>query len=214
VAEIEGVSDDQRAARERMVESQIAARGVDDRAVLEAMRTVPRHRFVPPRSRPLAHTDQALPLEEGQTISQPFVVARMAQLARIGRDHEVLEVGTGSGYAAAVLASIARRVVTVEVVPALARAAAGRLADLGYDNVVAVEGRWTETPECDGPFDAIVVAAGTADVPSSLEERLADGGRLVIPAGRHGSQRLVVVERRGDELRRTDHDPVAFVPLV
>lgn len=215
MAEIEGVNDEELTrARHRMVERQIVARGITGDAVTHAMKSVPRHLFVPESSRRFAHSDQALPLEAGQTISQPFIVARMTELARVGPDDVVLEIGTGSGYAAAVLATIARRVVTTEIVPELARAAGRRLGELGYDNVTTVEGRWEESAECDGPFDAILVAAAADTVPASLEDRLGEGGRLVIPAGRRGRQSLWVVERRGDELRRTRHDPVAFVPLL
>lgn len=197
-----------------MVERQIAARGVTEEAILDAMRTVPRHRFVPPGSRRSAYADRALGLSEGQTISQPFIVARMIQLAEVESGDRVLDVGTGSGYAAAVLAHIADEVVSVEIVPALARSARRRLAELGYDNVTVVEGQWTELAECDGPFDAIVVAAAAREIPSSLEERLAAGGRLVVPVGDRLGQHLWVVERDGDTMERSRHEAVAFVPLI
>lgn len=200
------------AARKRMLERDIRRRGVTATPILSAMGKVPRHLFVPPDLRSSAYDDRALPIGGGQTISQPYIVARMIALAAVGADSKVLDVGTGSGYAAAVLAEIVDEVVTIEVRPDLAAEAAGRLTELGYDNVVVHTGdaRRLEL----GQFDAILVAAAATDVPPGLEDQLAEGGRLVIPLGGRMSQRLWVVERQGDQLLRESHEAVAFVPLI
>ncbi len=200
------------ARRHAMVERDIRRRGVNDAEVLEAMRRVPRHLFVPPEMRATAYSDRALPIGGRQTISQPYIVARMVELARVGPEDRVLDVGTGSGYAAAVLAEIASEVVTVEVRPDLAAQAKDRLIELGYDNVVCHRG---DAAALDlGRFDAILVAAATRHTPAGLERQVADGGRLVIPLGSRPSQRLWVIGRRGDEFVREPHEAVAFVPLI
>lgn len=200
------------ASRRRMVDHDIVGRGITAEAILNALSKVERHRFVPPELQSAAYADRALPIGGGQTISQPFIVARMVELARIGPESKVLDVGTGSGYAAAVLAEIARDVVTIEVRPELAAAAAARLTELGYGNIAVHTGdaRSLEL----GRFDAIVVAAATHDVPSGLTDQLAEGGRLVIPLGGRVSQHLWVIERQGDDLTRHRHEAVAFVPLI
>ena len=200
--------------RERMVREQIEARGVTDLRVLEAMRRVPRHLFVPPDYRDLAYSDGPLPIGHGQTISQPFIVAYMTALLRLKCDEKVLEIGTGSGYQAAVLAHLAREVHTVERIPALAEQARQRLEALGLDNVTVHLGDGTlGLPEL-APFDAILVTAAAPKVPQSLLDQLADGGRLVIPVGSRGVQYLERWLRFGDEFRRQVLDPVAFVPLI
>ena len=200
--------------RERMVREQIEARGVTDPRVLEAMRRVPRHLFVPPDYRDLAYSDGPLPIGHGQTISQPFIVAYMTALLRLKGDEKVLEIGTGSGYQAAVLAHLAREVHTVERIPALAEQARQRLEALGLDNVTVHLGDGTlGLPEL-APFDAILVTAAAPKVPQSLLDQLADGGRLVIPVGSRGVQYLERWLRFGDEFRRQVLDPVAFVPLI
>lgn len=198
-------------ARQRMVDRQIAARGISDPLILEAMGKVPRHLFVPPDLAESAYEDRPLPIGEGQTISQPYIVARTIELAQVRPHHRVCEVGTGCGYAAAVLASIAREVVTFEIRPRLARSARQRLAALGYDNVEVIEG---DGSSYEGAFDRIVVAAAAERIPPTLEADLNEGGRLVIPVGGRFSQHLWTVERRGDEFVRSRHDAVAFVPLV
>jgi protein-L-isoaspartate(D-aspartate) O-methyltransferase len=203
-------------ARDRMVERQLARRGVRDPRVLAAMREVPREAFVPPDLRPHAYDDGPLPIGEGQTISQPYIVALMAEAAALGPSDRVLEVGAGSGYAAAVLGRLAARVHAVERRPALARAAADRLRALGYANVELRAGDGTlGWPEA-APFDAILVAAGGPDVPRSLQDQLAPGGRLVIPIGPNGGpQTLVRVTRTGpDAFERQDLGGVRFVPLI
>lgn len=200
--------------RERMVREQIEARGVTDPRVLDAMRRVPRHLFVPPDYRDLAYSDGPLPIGHGQTISQPYIVAYMTALLRLKGDEKVLEIGTGSGYQAAVLAHLAREVHTVERIPALAEQARRRLEALGLTNVtVHISDGTLGLPEL-APFDAILVTAAAPKVPQSLLDQLADGGRLVIPVGSRGVQYLERWLRFGDEFRRQVLDPVAFVPLI
>lgn len=195
------------------MENHIRARGIDDEQILAAFARVPRHEFVDPDRRREAYADRALPLAEGQTISQPFVVARMAELAELAPDDRVLEVGAGSGYAAAIFAEIAREVTTVEIRPALAERAREALTRVGYDNVTVVAGSTEDLPPEDR-FDAIIVAAAAAEIPATLEARLAEGGRLVLPVGGRFSQYLWTVERVGEQFERRRHEPVAFVPLV
>nr|NIP58339.1 protein-L-isoaspartate(D-aspartate) O-methyltransferase [Gemmatimonadota bacterium]NIR78740.1 protein-L-isoaspartate(D-aspartate) O-methyltransferase [Gemmatimonadota bacterium]NIT87379.1 protein-L-isoaspartate(D-aspartate) O-methyltransferase [Gemmatimonadota bacterium]NIU31229.1 protein-L-isoaspartate(D-aspartate) O-methyltransferase [Gemmatimonadota bacterium]NIU35944.1 protein-L-isoaspartate(D-aspartate) O-methyltransferase [Gemmatimonadota bacterium] len=201
-----------------MVERQIEARGIEDRAVLAAMEAVPREAFVAPEVVAFAYYDTPLPIGEDQTISQPYIVAYMVEAAEVAPGDRVLEVGTGSGYAAAVLSRIADRVFTIERHPSLAEVARRRLGELGYDNVeVRVADGTLGWPE-EGPFDAVVVSAGAPDrVPPALEEQLAPGGRLVIPLGatREG-QELVRVRRSddGETLSLSRLAPVRFVPLV
>jgi protein-L-isoaspartate(D-aspartate) O-methyltransferase len=201
------------ARRLRMVERDIAARGVTDAAVLRAMRTVPRHRFVPAALEDLAYADRPLPIGEGQTISQPYIVALMTELAHVGPDDRVLEVGTGSGYQAAVLAQIAREVFTIEILAPLAAQAGARLRELGYENLrTRVGDGYRGWPEA-APFDAIVVTAAPPDVPPPLLDQLALGGRLVLPVGA-GDQELVVVERTAGGFVRHRSIPVRFVPMT
>ena len=204
------------AQREWMVARQIAGRGVRDPAVLAAMRKVPRERFVPESLASLAYDDRPLPIGEGQTISQPYIVAMMTQALRLCSNDRVLEIGTGSGYAAAVLAVIAAEVYTVERLEGLATSASKRLAELGYSNIHVRQGDgslgWPEH----APYDAIVATASGPDVPTALLEQLAIGGRLVMPVGtQFGSQRLVRVERTSaDSYKRVTLEDVLFVPLI
>jgi protein-L-isoaspartate(D-aspartate) O-methyltransferase len=204
---------DPRDQRLEMVQRQIAARGITDPAVLSAMRTVPRHEFVPADLRDLAYDDRPLPIGRGQTISQPYIVALMTELVELTGEESVLEVGTGSGYQAAVLAEIAARVYTIELVEPLLREAAAALARLRYRNVFPRfgDGRlgWKEM----APFDAILVTAAPERVPSELLGQLADGGRLVAPVGGE-VQTLRLVRRRGRTFEQRDVTAVRFVPLV
>jgi protein-L-isoaspartate(D-aspartate) O-methyltransferase len=199
-----------------MVEEQIVARGVRDPAVLHAMRTVPRERFIGERQARLAYQDHALPIGEGQTISQPYVVAVMTEAVQLRPTDRVLEVGTGSGYAAAVLSMIVREVYTIERVESLAHTARRRLQELGYANVQVQHGDgslgWPEH----GPYDAIIVTAGGPDVPRSLLRQLAVGGRLVMPVGPEPRwQRLVRVTKTDENsYDREALEEVAFVPLI
>jgi protein-L-isoaspartate(D-aspartate) O-methyltransferase len=200
--------------RARMVDEQIAARGVTDPAVLEAMRTVRRHRFVPKAPPELAYTDQPLPIGHGQTISQPFIVATMTQLVQPDPGDRALEVGTGSGYQAAVLAEIVDSVYTIEIVPELARMATDRLARMGYDNVRVHTGDgyrgWPEH----APFDIIIVTAAPNRIPAPLLDQLAEGGRMVIPVGPEGeTQQLTLVTKTDGEITRERITPVRFVPF-
>ena len=201
-------------ARWRMVERHIAGQGIRDAAVLAAMRAVPREAFVPGRLAHLAHADQPLPIEEGQTISQPYVVAAMTEALRLRAADRVLEVGTGSGYAAAVLATIAAEVYTIERLRSLADSAARRLADLGYENVHVRHGDGTLGWPEHAPYDAIVVTAGGPDVPPSLLAQLTGGGRLVMPIGPPHAQQLVRVTRTGTTDAHEALGAVAFVPLI
>lgn len=203
-------------ARQQMVRTQIAARGVRDPAVLEAMGTVPREAFLPPELAEFAYEDHPLPIAEGQTMSQPYIVALMAEALALRPGDRVLEVGTGSGYAAAILGRIAREVWTIERHGPLADAAAARLRSLGFDDVHVVHGDGTLGLAEHAPYDAIVVAAGGPDVPEALLAQLAAGGRLVIPVGEDRSlQTLVRITRRADgALHREDLGDVRFVPLI
>jgi len=200
--------------RKEMVRRQIKGRRIQDELVLEAMRTVPRHRFVPPYVRGSAYRDAPLPIGEGQTISQPYVVAFMTAALQLSGGEKVLEIGTGSGYQAAVLALIAGEVISVERLPRLAEEARRTLAELGYDNVRVVVGDGTQGWPEEAPYDAIMVTAASPEVPAPLLQQLADGGRLVAPVGPRHTQQLVRVRREREEFRREDLLGVAFVPLI
>lgn len=204
------------AARGRMVEEQIARRGIRDPRVLAAMRRVPREHFLPEGQRESAFADAPQPIGQGQTISQPFIVALMAEAARIAPADRVLEIGTGTGYAAAVLAELAASVVTVERIGALADSARERLRALGYGHVTVRAGDGTRGAADMAPFDAIIVSAGGPVVPQALCDQLAIGGRLVIPVGPEiGRQRLLRVTRSPDKTcTQEDLGAVHFVPLI
>jgi protein-L-isoaspartate(D-aspartate) O-methyltransferase len=203
------------AARRRMVERQIRARGVRDPRVLEAMRSVPREAFVSAELAELAYDDRPLPIEAGQTISQPYVVAWMTEALELEPTDRALEIGTGSGYAAAVLAGIAKQVYTIERHAELADLARERLAQLGLHNVEVRCGDGTLGWSEHAPFDAIVVAAGGPELPRALLDQLAIGGRLVMPVGDGRAQQLVRVTRvAANDYRREDLGAVQFVPLI
>lgn len=208
-------ADSSRAAtlRREMVRDQIEARGIHDAAVLRAMRTVPRHRFVADTLAAFAYNDYPLPIGWGQTISQPYIVAFMAQAADIERGERVLEIGTGSGYGAAVLAELGAEVYTIEILPELAERASGALARTGYGDVhVRTGDGWLGWPE-HAPYDAIVVTAAPDTLPRALVEQLALGGVLVVPVGER-IQTLRVLRRTSHGLREEASLPVQFVPMV
>jgi protein-L-isoaspartate(D-aspartate) O-methyltransferase len=207
--------DDATRAREReeMVAQQIAARGVRDERTLAAMRAVPRHLFVPEEFASQAYADHPLPIGHGQTISQPYIVGFMTQALDLDGSETVLEVGTGSGYQAAVLAEIVPRVYSIEIVAPLAQKSAQLLKDLGYTNVEVRAGDgYLGWPEA-APFDAIIVTAAAPRIPEPLKEQLGDGGRLVLPVG-DAWQELVVVTRRGDRFEEKRVMDVRFVPMT
>jgi protein-L-isoaspartate(D-aspartate) O-methyltransferase len=202
--------------RATMVATQIAARGVTDPAVLEAMRTVPREAFVPPELAELAYDDMPLPIGEGQTISQPYIVALMTAALRPSPTDRVLEIGTGSGYAAAVLHCLVKEVYTIERLVQLYRLARRRLRRLGYHNVAVHHGNGTLGWPAHAPYDGIVVTAGGPTIPVALQEQLALGGRLVMPVGAQPTQqRLVRVTRvSAAAFQQEELDYVCFVPLI
>jgi protein-L-isoaspartate(D-aspartate) O-methyltransferase len=198
-----------------MVAQQLKARDITDPRVLAAMGKVPRHRFVPDNLRSLAYEDHPLPIGSGQTISQPYIVALMTQWAEVKPGDKVLEVGTGSGYQAAVLAELSDRVFSIELLPDLAEAARTHLRDLGYGRVQVRSGDGYQGWPEDAPFDAILVTASAPEVPPALKQQLKEGGRLVIPVGPPGSvQELLLLRKVKGELQEEQRVPVLFVPLV
>jgi protein-L-isoaspartate(D-aspartate) O-methyltransferase len=200
--------------RDAMVRAQLVQRGITDSRVLDAMATVPRHLFVPPEARAQAYGDRALPISEGQTISQPYIVALMAQALSLRPGDRVLEVGAGSGYAAAVLSRLAGEVYTIERWPALAEAAERSLHDLGYTNVHVFHGDGTAGLPAYAPFDAVVVSAAAPWVPRPLREQLGEGGRLVIPVGGRDEQILLRLTRTDHRTQTERLGEVRFVPLI
>jgi protein-L-isoaspartate(D-aspartate) O-methyltransferase len=199
--------------RDRMVRRQVVARGIEDEHVIAAMRAVPRHRFVPSDVRALSYIDSPLPIGLDQTISQPYIVALMTASLRCAPEHRVLEIGTGSGYQAAVLAEIVDTVYTIEIIPELAARARAVLDTLGYGNVrVRAGDGYDGWPEA-APFDGVIVTAAAPEVPRPLMEQLKEGGRLVIPVGEH-FQSLHIFEKRSGELELLSSLPVRFVPMT
>jgi protein-L-isoaspartate(D-aspartate) O-methyltransferase len=200
-------------AREAMVADQIRARGIRAPAVLTAMRKVPRHRFVPAEVTHMAYNDHAVPIGSGQTISQPYIVAYMTEAAEISPRDKVLEIGTGSGYQAAILGEVAREVYTIEIIPELADGARKTLGELGYTNVHAKAGNgylgWPES----APFDAILVTAAPDEVPQALVDQLAPGGKMVIPVGEIVQNMMIIEKTRSGVVERRTI-PVRFVPMT
>lgn len=205
---------DYQAARKRMVDGQIAVRGITSPGVLKAFLEVPRHLFVPKRQRINAYQDGPLPIGLGQTISQPYIVAYMTDLLQLTGVEKVLEIGTGSGYQAAILGMMAGEVHSIERHPFLADNAAKLLNGLGYRNVQIHTGDGTQGLEGFAPYQAIMVTAAAPEVPVPLLDQLDDGGRLVMPVGGRGGQILLLYTREGDDFHRQDLAPVAFVPLI
>jgi len=204
---------DFKAMREKMVETQIKARGVKDPRVLSALRKVERNRFVPEEYLNSAYSDQPLPIGEGQTISQPYIVALMTELLELKGDEKVLEIGTGSGYQAAVLAELAKEVYSIEIIGSLASMAKNRLLELGYQNIKVKAGDgylgWPEV----APFDAIIITAAPDHIPKPLIEQLKEGGRMVVPVGTY-TQELKKIVKRSGKIETTDVIPVVFVPMT
>lgn len=201
--------------REQMVEKQLKGRDITDAATLTAMKLVPRHLFVPEDIRMYAYSDGPLPIGNGQTISQPYIVAYMTQALDLKRNAKVLEVGTGSGYQAAILSEIVDSVYTIEIVEDLGKQAQNRLKALGYDNVqVRIGDGYHGWPD-KAPFDAIMVTAGAESIPKPLLEQLKDGGRMVIPVGpHHGIRQLKLIRRKGSGFRERNLMAVRFVPFT
>jgi len=206
---------DHKQLRENMIKEQLLARDISDPATLKAMRTVPRHEFVPPDMQPYAYADNPLPIGMKQTISQPYIVAYMTQVLKLKEHNRVLEVGTGSGYQAAILGQIVDTVYTIEIVEALAFTAKNKLSSLGYNNIIVKTGDgylgWPEK----GPFDAIIVTAGAEEVPEPLLNQLKEGGRMIIPVGPHnGIRQLLLMTKKSGKIKTKEVMAVRFVPLT
>lgn len=201
-------------ARERMVQHQLERRGISDERVLQVMREVPRHLFVPETRRSRAYDDRPLSIGHGQTISQPYIVALMTTLMELTGQEKVLEIGTGSGYQAAILSRLVRQVISIERIQELADSARTRLASLGYDNVQVVLGDGSVGLPEEAPFDAIMLTAAAPEIPPPLRRQMSDGGCLVSPVGARYDQVLVRLRRQGDEWKRETLVPVIFVPLI
>lgn len=197
-----------------MVETQIIARGIKDKRVISAMLKIERHLFVPENLREFAYEDYPLPIGENQTISQPYIVALMTEVLNLKREDKVLEIGTGSGYQAAILAEIAKEVYTIEILAKLAERAEKLLKDLGYKNIKVRCGDgylgWKEF----SPFDCIIVTCAPEDIPQPLIEQLAQDGRIVIPIGERFYQELVLIEKRKGKIEKKSIIPVLFVPMI
>jgi protein-L-isoaspartate(D-aspartate) O-methyltransferase len=206
--------DQYESVRNRMVDDQIAGRGISDQATLQAMRKVPRHLFVPASYLSEAYSDRPLPIGYSQTISQPCVVAYMTELSKPAKGKIALEIGTGSGYQAAVLAEIVDTVYTIEIVPELAKEAADRLKKLGYKNILTKYGDGYEGWPGHSPFDIIIVTAAADHIPQPLKDQLADGGRLVMPVGNPATvQELILLTKKKGKITEQRLEPVRFVPL-
>ena len=218
LAQCLGANEEESFARERkqMVEGQIEARGVADKRVLRAMETVPRHLFVPEDVRAYSYLDTPLPIGSGQTISQPYIVAFMTELLSLKEGDKVLEIGTGSGYQAAILSLIVREVYTIEIKRDLAKRAREILQRLGYDNVTVYAGDGYLGLPGEAPFDAIMITAATPEIPPALLDQLGTGGRMVVPVGQPSrTQNLTLVTKKSTgEISREELAPVLFVPLT
>jgi len=200
--------------RERMVEYQIEARGINDPDVIRAMKNVKRHEFVPNQFRNRAYSDSPLSIGQGQTISQPYIVAHMTELLNIDKNDKILEIGTGSGYQAAVLAEITPNVYSIEIVEELAERARKTLREQGYQNIHLKVGDGFKGWEKHAPFDGIIVTCSPSDVPEPLKEQLAEKGRMVIPVGGAFIQELVVLQKKEGKIKRSRISNVRFVPMV
>lgn len=197
-----------------MIEQQLRQRGIRDERVLQAMGAIPRHLFVPPELQDHAYDDGPLPIDKGQTISQPYMVALMSESLLLNGTETVLEIGTGSGYQAAVLSQLATQVYSVEIIPELAETAHQRLTALGYHNVTVIVGDGYQGWPQKGPYAAIMVTAAPPHIPQALIDQLAEGGRLVVPVGDDEEQQLLRLHKVGGVIIRENLGPVRFVPLV
>jgi protein-L-isoaspartate(D-aspartate) O-methyltransferase len=202
------------AQRNKMVEEQIVKRGVRDSQVIKAMRTVKRHKFVPEQSRQMAYLDRPLPIGHNQTISQPYIVALMTNYLNLEKNDKVLEIGTGSGYQAAVLSLITPNVYSVEIRPELAKAARATLTEQGYDNVQIKTGDGFQGWKEHAPYDGIIVTASPAEIPQPLKDQLAEGGKIIIPVGGPVFQRLVLLKKTNGKIHRQEITGVRFVPMI
>ena len=208
------LTQDYKKLREEMVKIQIQERGVRDSATLAALRKVPRHSFVPIDQMANAYEDRPLPIGYGQTISQPYIVAYMTEIIKPKPGQKVLEIGTGSGYQAAVLAEIVNKVYTIEIVEELGKQATTRLKNLNYKNIEVKTADGYHGWKEHAPFDAIMVTAAAEYIPTPLKEQLKDGGRMIIPVGSpYMTQQLMLIEKTGDKFRTTSKMPVRFVPF-
>lgn len=200
--------------RYKMVETQLKARGIADKQVLEAFKIVPRHRFVLPGYAHLAYKDSPLSINEGQTISQPYIVAFMTEALKLERDDRVLEVGTGSGYQAAILAQLCDSVFTIEIFESLANTAQLVFDGLGYQNIYCKVGDGYHGWEEKAPFDAIIVTCAPGNIPTALKDQLSEGGKMIIPVGGRQVQQLVLLQKRNGKIREKKMLPVRFVPMI
>jgi len=213
-APVQDVADEFAEIRQRMVDEQMASRDISNERVLEVMRQVPRHRFVPKSLESYAYRDSPLPIGEDQTISQPYMVALMTQLVDPQSGHKALDIGTGSGYQAAVLAELVDHVYSIEIVESLATDARERLTKLGYENVTVRHGDGYAGWESEAPFDVIIVAAAPDHIPAPLIEQLAPGGKLVIPVGDEDQSLMLVEKDTEGVVTRREIAPVLFVPMT
>lgn len=207
-------NDPYRQVRKRMVRDQIVSRGISDQKVIQAMLNVPRHLFVPKAYERMAYEDRPLPIGEGQTISQPYIVAYMTELLDLKPSMKVLEIGTGSGYQAAILGEICNEVYTIEIIESLAEKAKKQLRSLDYQNINFKTGDGYKGWEEHAPFDAIIVTCAPADIPQPLQDQLAEGGKMIIPVGGSIAQELVLIEKKKGKLKKKMVAPVRFVPMI
>ncbi|MDD4107628.1 MAG: protein-L-isoaspartate(D-aspartate) O-methyltransferase [Prolixibacteraceae bacterium] len=208
------IDNDYHSMRYRMVALQMEARGIKDKRVLDAFRKVERHRFVLPEYISYAYNDSPLPIDEGQTISQPYIVAYMTEALNLQEDDKVLEIGTGSGYQAAILAELCDSVFTIEIFEKLGERAKEIFSELGYENIFSKTGDgfqgWPEY----APFDAIIVTCAPSKIPEPLQQQLAEGGRMIIPVGTGFVQHLILLEKKKGKIKRQNVLPVRFVPML
>jgi protein-L-isoaspartate(D-aspartate) O-methyltransferase len=210
----ENMNDTYDRQRLNMVTRQIEARGIRDRDVLHAMRLVERHRFVPSSYRSSAYGDHPLPIGDGQTISQPYIVALMTESLDLDSEDKVLEVGTGSGYQAAILAEICDSVFSIEIFESLYKRSGELLEELGYTNIYLKHGDGYQGWEEHAPYDGIIVTCAPSHIPQALEEQLSEGGRMIIPTGNEYYQELILIRKKGGKLVREESIPVRFVPMI